>query len=177
MSKRKKIRQQEETRRKKRRNLILLGGICLSVALIVFYFTTRPAITAPGNGVLATPLPVHDFGPVPVSRGTVSTELPLANIGEDDLVISFLDSSCGCTTAQVINGDEKGPLFGMSSHGKSPRDWRTVIKPGEKAALKIYYDPGVHPKFRGPGTRVVTITTNGRSTPEKQVRIKVMQID
>jgi hypothetical protein len=177
MSKRRKVRQQEEAKKKKRNNLVLLATATLAAALVIFYILTRPTSIEAGDGALATPVSVHDFGPVPVSRGTVSTELPLANIGEDDLVISFLDSSCGCTTAQVINGDEKGPLFGMSSHGKSPRDWRTVIKPGEKAALKIYYDPAVHPNFRGPGTRVVTITTNGRSTPEKQIRIKVMQID
>ena len=112
-----------------------------------------------------------------VSRGAVTTQLPLANIGEEDLVISFLDSSCGCTTARVINDSEAGPIFGMSSHGKSPKDWQTVIKPGKQAKLKIYYDPLVHSDFRGPATRVVTVTTNAKTTPEKQVRIKVIQTD
>jgi hypothetical protein len=177
MSKRRNIRKKEKSRNKKSTNLLLLSGVVIAAMLIVAYWFRMPDSIEPGSGVLATPIPVHDFGPVPVSRGTVSTELPLANIGDEDLVISFLDTSCGCTTARVINGGETGPVFGMSSHGKSPRDWQTVIEPGEQAKLKISYDPSVHPNFRGPGTRVVTITTNGKSTPEKQIRIKVMQIN
>jgi len=161
----------------KQRSLILVSGGIILLGFALFMFLRMPDKIEPGNGVLATPVAVHDFGLVPVSRGTVSAEVPLANIGDDDLVISFLDSSCGCTTAQVINDGERGPLFGMSSHGKSPRDWQTTIAPGQKANLKIFYDPLVHPKFRGPGTRVVTITTNAESTPEKQVRIKVNQVD
>jgi hypothetical protein len=161
----------------KKRRLLLASGTIMLLAIALFTFFRVPEKIESGGGVMATPVTVHDFGLVPVSRGVVSTEVPLANIGEDDLVISFLDSSCGCTTAQIINDGESGPIFGMSSHGKSPRDWKTIIAPGKKASLKIFYDPRVHPNFRGPGTRVVTIFTNAKSTPEKQVRIEVNQVD
>lgn len=173
----KKRKSKQRVNKTKRRNLILVSGGIILLGIALFMFFQVPEKIEPGDGVLATPVTVHDFGFVPVSRGTVSAEIPLANIGEEDLLISFLDSSCGCTTAQVINNGESGPLFGMSSHGKSPRDWQTIIKPGKKASLKILYDPMVHPKFRGPGTRVITISSNSKSTPEKQVRIKVNQVD
>jgi hypothetical protein len=177
MSKRKKVRSQAAPKTQKRFIPILIIGLALGATLAAWAALRQPAEILAGDGILAIPVNEHEFGSVPVSRGAVSTELTLANVGEDDLVISFLDSSCGCTTARVINGDEKGPVFGMSSQGRSPTDWRTTIEPGQKALLKIYYDPNVHPKFRGPATRVVTIRTNGKTTPEKQVRIKVYQTD
>lgn len=180
MSKRKKKRRKTLPKPPKPRNRffpIIILGILLAVSIAAWAAFKQPAEIEPGKGILAIPVAEHDFGSVSVSGGPVSTELPLANIGEEDLVISFLDSSCGCTTARTINGDDMGPVFGMSSHGRSPTDWRTVIAPGQKASLKIYYDPMVHPKFRGAATRVVTITSNGTTTPQKQVRIKVNQVD
>lgn len=180
MSKRKKTRRKispKPPKSRKRFFPIFILAIALTAAIAAWAAFRQPAEIIAGEGILAIPVAEHDFGPVPVSRGAVSTELPLANIGEEDLVISFLDSSCGCTTARIINGEEKGPVFGMSSHGQSPTDWRTVIEPGQKASLKIYYDPMVHPKFRGAAIRVVTITSNGTTTPQKQVRIKVNQVD
>ena len=177
MSKRKKVRRQIAPKPKKRFIPIIILGLALSASLAAWAALRQPTEIIAGDGILAIPVAEHDFGSVSVSRGAVSTELPLANVGEDDLVISFLDSSCGCTTARVINGDEKGPVFGMSTHGRSPTDWRTTIEPGQKALLKIYYDPNVHSSFRGPATRVVTIRANGKTTPEKKVRIKVYQTD
>ena len=177
MSKRKKVRSQAAPKTQKRFIPILIIGLALGATLAAWAALRQPAEILAGDGILAIPVNEHEFGSVPVSRGAVSTELTLANVGEDGLVISFLDSSCGCTTARLINGGEIGPIFGMSSHGRSPTDWRTSIEPGQKASLKIYYDPLVHPDFRGPATRIVTIRTNGKTTPEKKVRIKVYQTD
>ena len=177
MSKRQKFRQQQEARKKKHR-FLLLGLTAIVVVIAVFSFIfTRPVKFEAGDGILATPLTEYDFGSVSAKQGAVTTELPLANVGEEDLVISFLDSSCGCTSARVINNDKEGPIFGMSSHGKSPRNWQTVIKPGEQAKLKIYYDPMVHPDFRGPATRVVSISTNAKTTPLKKIKISINQTD
>lgn len=160
-----------------KRNILFICAAVLLLSASFYIFNGQTGIIEPGDGLLATPVSEHDFGTVPVSRGVVSVEVPLVNIGDDDLIISFLDSSCGCTTARVINGGDEGPVFGMSSHGKSPRDWKTIIEPEKQAILKIYYDPSVHSDFRGPAIRVITITSNEKLKPEKQVRIKVNQVD
>jgi hypothetical protein len=175
MAKRRKNRKQ--TRNMKKGRLVLASGGIILLITAFFIFNKQASAIKPGDGVLATPVSIHDFGGVPVSKGVVSVEVPLVNIGEDDLIISFLDSSCGCTTARIINGGESGPAFGMSSHGRSPKNWRTTIESGKQATLKIYYDPSVHPKFRGLATRVITITSNEKPEPVKQVRIKVNQVD
>lgn len=161
----------------KKRNILFICAAVLLLSASFYIFNGQTEVIEPGDGLLATPVSEHDFGIVPVSQGVVSVEVPLVNIGEEDLIISFLDSSCGCTTARVINGGDEGPVFGMSSHGKSPRDWKTIIEPEKQAILKIYYDPSVHSDFRGPATRVITITSNEKLKPEKQVRIKVNQVD
>ncbi len=161
----------------KKRNILFICAAVLLLSASFYIFNGQTEVIEPGDGLLATPVSEHDFGLVPVSQGVVSVEVPLVNIGEEDLIISFLDSSCGCTTARVINGGDEGPVFGMSSHGKSPRDWKTIIEPEKQAILKIYYDPSVHSDFRGPATRVITITSNEKLKPEKQVRIKVNQVD
>ena len=173
----KKRKNNRQKKNNKRRNLFLICTGVLLLSASVFIFNGQTEVIEPGDGVLATPVAEHDFGIVPVSKGIVSVEVPLVNIGEENLVISFLDSSCGCTTARVINGENSGPVFGMSSHGKSPRDWKTIIEPEKQAILKIYYDPSVHSDFRGPAIRVISITSNERLKPEKQVRIKVNQVD
>lgn len=175
MTKRRK-RKKQISKKKPWKLLLVLGGVLLLG--VAFYVSSKPAAKIePGEGILATPVTVHDFGVVPVSGGVVSVDMPLVNIGEEDLVISFLNTSCGCTSAQVIIDGKTGPVFGMSSHGKSPRNWKSVIEPGKQASLTIYYDPAVHPKFRGAATRIITITSNERLKPEKQVRIKVNQVD
>ena len=173
----KKRKNNRQKKNNKRRNLFLICTGVLLLSASVFIFNGQTEVIEPGDGVLATPVAEHDFGIVPVSKGVVSVEVPLVNIGEENLVISFLDSSCGCTTARVINGENSGPVFGMSSHGKSPRDWKTIIESEKQAILKIYYDPSVHSDFRGPAIRVISITSNERLKPEKQVRIKVNQVD
>ena len=64
----------------------------------------------------------------------------------------------------------------MAAHGKNPRNWSTVIKPGEQAFLKVYYDPAVHPNERGQVTRIVWIYSDDPVKPKQEVKIKVARI-
>lgn len=157
-------------------SLLIVGSVFL-LGLAAVLYVRQPKTIAPGDGVLSIPVTEHDFGDISVKRGTVSAEVPLVNIGEGDLVISFLETSCGCTSVQAINDGEAGPVFGMAAHGASPQDWRTTIKAGGKASLKIIYDPMVHAALRGPVIREIRITSNERAQPLKTIRIKVNQID
>jgi hypothetical protein len=118
-------------------------------------FLQKPDVS--NKGILRVASPEYNFGTVSVRGGIVSTRIPLVNIGEGDLTITALDSSCGCTTASIINDGVEGPIFQMASQSRNPKNWHTIINLGEQAFLKVYYNPAVHPNLRGPITRIVTI--------------------
>ncbi len=184
MKTKKKKKQKVQKMRKSSIALIVAGLVFIVVALTLAQKNNTslsqyrtPSTSPPGNGILRTPVAQHDFGMVSLKGGVVSKSFPLVNIGEGDLTISSLDTPCGCTSARVINGDESGPLFGMASHGKSPKNWETVIKPGQQAQLVVLYDPSVHSDFRGPATRTVRIFSDDKFQSTKSVTIKVNQIE
>lgn len=116
----------------------------------------------------------HDFGDVSQAAGVVSKNFIVQNTGKTDLEINNLLSSCGCTTAAMIVDGEEGPRFGMHNN---PEDWSIIIKPGETADLKVYYDPEVHPDFRGLATREITVFSNDPVNFEKSIKIKLNQVD
>lgn len=159
--------------------IIVISIIVIAVAMLLLTqeVKTTPQQTISGGGILATPINYHDFGEVSLRGGVISTEVPLVNIGEGVLTITFMNTSCGCTSAQIINQGKIGPIFGMASHGKSPTDWRTTIEPGEKASLRVYYDPGVHPNFKGTATREISIISDSKNNGIQTIRIKVNQVD
>lgn len=149
-------------------SLVLLAGM----AYLIFF---RWSVVSHA-GTLRIAKTEHNFGLVPVQGGAVDIEIPLVNIGEGALTITSLETSCGCTRASIVNQGKEGPTFGMAGHGSNPKDWRTIVQPGEQAVVKIYYDPATHPDLRGPITRVVTIRSDDPTSPKQEVRIKVNQI-
>lgn len=167
-------------KRDRRRKAILRWAAISSVTmlfLVIGYslFFSKPNVS--NKGVLRVATYEYYLGVVSVREGIVEAKIPLVNIGEGDLTIGELDTSCGCTTASIVNNEEEGPRFEMSRHGKNPKDWNTVISPGKKAFLKVYYNPAVHPKERGAVTRVVTIHSDDPVKPKQRVKIKVGLID
>lgn len=167
--------QKQATRKKQIRRWSIMGlAVLLSLAIgyaLLFY---KPS--ASNRGVLRAAKLEHNFGMVSVREGIKEAKIPLINIGEGVLKITGLDSSCGCTSASIVSNDVEGPRFHMSGHAKNPKDWSTVIKPGEQVFLKVYYNPTVHAKTRGSVTRIVTIYSDDQANPEQQVKIKVFQI-
>lgn len=118
----------------------------------------------------------RDLGTVSQKQGVVSTDFEFENIGESDLVINKLSSSCGCTSASVVYQDNIGPKFTMAGHGQeNPTDWEVAIKPGESAILRVYYDPSVHSDFEGAATRTVSIFSNDPVEFEVKVVITLEQ--
>lgn len=119
---------------------------------------------------------VQDLGNISTSKGTVSTLFVLENTGSGDLVIRDMETSCMCTEAAVVIGDREGPRFGMRGHGQRPVGWSATLKPGEKATLKVYYDPTAHGDLRGPVTRLVRIYSNDPARTYVEVRIELNQV-
>jgi hypothetical protein len=110
---------------------------------------------APSSAPLNEPTPLvdipntqHDFGRVP-SRRDVAHVFAVQNTGNDDLVISSLVTSCGCTTAELSSN---------------------VIPPGERADLTVYFDANYH-QTRGEVVRSVWFATNDPTYPWGEVRV------
>jgi hypothetical protein len=121
----------------------------------------------------------YDFGDVSQAKGTVSALFEITNTGQDDLVISKLETSCGCTSASIVFQGKEGPRFSMPGHNINERigKWQVTIPPGEKAHLKVYYNPSVHQDFRGAAVREIYIFSNDPVDFEKKVKIELNQVD
>ncbi|HDL74940.1 MAG TPA: DUF1573 domain-containing protein [bacterium] len=121
----------------------------------------------------------YDFGDVSQKKGDVTTFFELKNKGKTDLVINKLETSCGCTSASIVYKNNEGPIFNMPGHGINEEigDWEITLSPGEKAQLKVYYNPNMHKDFRGTAIREIYVFSNDSIDFKKKVSIEVNQID
>lgn len=121
----------------------------------------------------------HDLGDVSQQGGVVTAIFEIKNNGESDLTINRLETSCGCTSAAIIYKDEEGPRFAMPGHGinEGIGDWQVVIPAKEAAQLKVYYDPDVHPDFRGAAIREISVYSDDPVDFQKKVRIELNQVE
>jgi hypothetical protein len=118
----------------------------------------------------------YDLGNVSASRGVVTTTVHVENRGRTDLIINDIITSCGCTTAAFILGEEESPRFGIRGQIEG-RGWSIALKPGEVALLRVYYDPKMHSDIRGHITRLVTIYSNDPIDPEVTFKLHLTQVD
>lgn len=89
----------------------------------------------------------HDFGTI--KHGTpVETVFKYTNTGSSPLVVSNIQSTCGCTV---------------------PSDWTKQVAPGETGEFKVKFDG----KGNGVVSKSITMTTNTEKGAET-VRIKAM---
>jgi hypothetical protein len=89
---------------------------------------------------------VHDYGTI--TQGANGTcEFIVTNTGDQPLIISQCQGSCGCTV---------------------PKCETEPIKPGQKSTITVKYDTN----RVGPINKSVTITSNATNTPSKVVTIK-----
>jgi len=90
----------------------------------------------------------HNFGVVP-DTGTVTCTFTFTNVGNDMLIISQIDSECGCTVPEL--------------------DIRDYL-PGESGTIEVRFDPkdrpGKHHKF-------ITVKSNDISLPERKLGLDV----
>lgn len=86
----------------------------------------------------------HDFGKIP--QGTpVTTLFEYTNVGQEPLIVTQVQPSCGCTIADFT---------------------KTPVKKGEKGTIKITYNASVASPFN----KSITITSNA-ATPTKIISI------
>jgi hypothetical protein len=94
------------------------------------------------------PLLRWDWGTIPVIPPVAQT-FPIQNTGDEPLIITSVVSSCGCTTASLSS---------------------SVIPPGQRADLKVVFDPNFHETV-GPVTRLVWLQTNDPDQPLIEIRL------
>jgi hypothetical protein len=94
------------------------------------------------------PLLRWDWGTIPAIPAVAQT-FPIQNTGEEPLIITSVVSSCGCTTASLSS---------------------SVIPPGQRADLKVVFDPNFHETV-GPVTRLIWLQTNDPDQPLTEIRL------
>lgn len=102
----------------------------------------------------------YDFGNVPIRGGKVMHVFELKNGGDSEIVVTQAATSCMCTEAELILGEETWGPFGMYGHGVIPKI-NVPIPPGETLNVKAIFDPAAHgPAGIGPVKRNVMLQTN-----------------
>ena len=113
------------------KKLILIFALILGVGITV------NAQTKPAEFKFETE--VHDFGKIPLNKPVVYT-FNFTNTGEAPLIISKVETTCGCTVGEYT---------------------KTPVKSGEKGFVKVTLTPSGAPL---PFNKGITLTSNARTT-------------
>lgn len=130
-----------------------LIGFFTLVAGLAFLFTPRQNLAAdrPKAKVSQT---FFDLGEIKISD-VKQQDFTLKNVGTQPLQILNINSSCGCTTGQIIYQEFTSKEYSM--HAQS--EYVTAIAPGDTATVRLTYKPAIMPVY-GLVTREVYLTTN-----------------
>lgn len=157
---------------------IIIGVVILTVFIIgggIFFLSNSPtkAVLQKTVGArIETPQTSFDFKNVPYNGGFAKHSFTIKNIGDKELQIANLATSCTCTKVFYKKGKEESPYFSMKGHsGES--SWTGVLKPKEKAELVIVFDPTAHgPQGVGPIERIISFETNDPDKPYVEFSFK-----
>ena len=88
------------------------------------------------QGVITFETTTHEFGDVKETGGPISYDFKFKNTGDQPIIISNVQASCGCTTP----------------------DWtKTPVAPGQSGSIKAQYNPLGRP---GAFNKSMTVTSN-----------------
>ncbi len=151
--------------------LLVVGGtLLISVGL----FFGLPYLTGEGRGKIEINPLEHDAGTVSMAEGLVEKTFEIKNIGEGDLKIDSILTSCMCTTARLKVGDKVSPEFGMHTNSTF---WSQKITSGGTGFLEVTFDPAFHgPQGVGPVVRVIYLSTDDPQNQRVEVRLSAKVI-
>ncbi|MCJ8209089.1 DUF1573 domain-containing protein [Mucilaginibacter sp. RS28] len=86
----------------------------------------------------------HEFGKVPQGK-PVTTEFVFLNVGEEPLILTAVQPTCGCTIADYT---------------------KTPVKKNDKGVIRVTYNAAVPGAFN----KTIIVTSNA-STPQKYLNI------
>lgn len=106
-----------------------------------------------------------DFKDIPYSGGNAIHEFKIKNVGDKELSIANLATSCMCTKVFFKTSVGSSPEFGMKGHS-SASDWKGSLASGEEGVVAAVFDPTAHgPQGVGPISRLVSFETNDPDRP------------
>jgi hypothetical protein len=125
-------------------------------------------------GVLYAEEPSFDFGVISMKSGKVSHIFAIENQSDEPSVLRSIATSCMCTEAFVVDGENQRGPFGMPGHGSAALA-NEVIPPRETRDIKVVFDPAAHgPSGIGKIERAVFL--EGGDGGEKVLTIKATVI-
>lgn len=136
---------------------ILVGGV-----LVWGMRGAAPAVTSvndPNRPQAVVDATTFDFGSM-TNQDIREREFTITNNGQNELVLSQVSTSCDCTYAYITANNETSPRFTMHD----TNSWSVSLKKGEKATVKVVYEPSIMP-VQGQVSRLVSVTTNDPNQP------------
>jgi len=110
----------------------------------------------------------YDWEQIPINGGETIHEFTVENRGTGSLELASIQTSCMCTSAQVIIGGKTSPFFGMHTSSS----WTGKVAPGEQATLRVIFDPLAHgPDAVGPIERFIAVETNDPKNSRLEFRL------
>lgn len=114
---------------------------------------------------IETPETNFDFKDIPFSGGDAIHEFKVKNVGDRQLSIANLATSCHCTKVYFKSAKGESSRFGMKG-ASALSDWVGILAPGEEGAVVSDFDPTYHgPQGVGPISRLVSLETNDPDHP------------
>ncbi|MBI2600078.1 DUF1573 domain-containing protein [Candidatus Daviesbacteria bacterium] len=150
---------------------IIIGVVITTVLLLIgAVFLLSSAPTKPKlektNGVKLQVLEnSFDFKNIPFGGGLAIHSYAIKNIGDKDLQIANLATSCTCTKTYGKTPAGAGPKSSMKGMSQSS-GWVGTLKPGESGEVVAEFDPTFHgPSGVGPISRNISFETNDPDNP------------
>jgi len=123
--------------------------------MLVLAAATGCTVAAQSQGKVELSATEFDFGTISNTK-SVSQVFQVRNVGQGELEIIGVSTSCGCTTAET----------GSRS-----------LSPGEVTDLVVTYDPQAHDGATGEFMRVVYVRSDDPDTPEATLTIRVTVVE
>ncbi len=118
----------------------------MTLCAVVIGFIAITAMQTDNKAEFKFEKETHDFGKIPQGK-PVNVDFKFTNVGEEPLIISAVDATCGCTIADYT---------------------KTPVKKGESGFVRLTFNAAlVQPSF----AKAVTVKSNAR-TPTKSLYIK-----
>lgn len=149
--------------------IFIVAGTVLIATLLIFGLNGRDAS---GQGTMELSPKEYDAGTVSMAADTVKKTFEIKNVGQGDLKITAISTSCMCTTARLKVGDKISSEFGMTGMGDSPAFWSQKIAPGEKGYLEVTFDQAMHGEAGlGDIIRAIYISSDDPQQKRAEVRL------